>query len=155
MAAKKEMEELILEAIRHEIYEREFYLALGRKVKNPLVRRKINGLADDEMEHRQTLSRLFWSQTGKEPGRMDPEPAILDMPEIDGTSLPELFKAAMEMEKKAGEEYNRMAKRAGDKRTSAFLEYLAQFEKEHYETLSAELGNILRLPGWEEQGPAD
>ena len=86
---------------------------------------------------------------------MDPEPSILDMPDIDGTSLSELFQAAMEMEKKAGKKYSRMAKKTEDKRTAAFLEYLAQFEREHYQTLSAELENILRLPGWADQGPAD
>jgi len=146
---------MILEAIRHEIHEREFYLALAKKVKNPLVRRKINGLADDEMEHRQTLSRLYWSQTGREPGRMDPDPFGLDMPDIDGMSLPELFKVAMEMEKNAREEYSRMAGRTSDPRTAAFLEYLAEFEQEHYETLSAGLRKIRSLPGWEDQGPAD
>ena len=91
MAANRAMGKVILEAIGHEIMEREFYLALAKKVKNPLVRRKINGLADDELEHRQTLSRLYWAQTGMEPGKMESQTAGTGSVDVDKMSLPELF----------------------------------------------------------------
>ena len=70
MSAKTTAETLV-EAIKHEIEGREFYLALAKKVKNPLVRRKILGLAEDELEHRETLSRLYWAQTGREVGELE------------------------------------------------------------------------------------
>jgi rubrerythrin len=149
------MGKVILEAIGHEIIEREFYQALAKKVKNPLVRRKINGLADDELEHRQTLSRLYWAQTGMEPGKMESSMADSENIDIEKMSLPELLEIAMEKEKKASEEYRRMAVETRDQRTSAFLEYLSDFEMEHFEKLAAELNKIRSTPGWEDQGPAD
>jgi rubrerythrin len=155
LTANRAMGKVILEAIGHEIIEREFYLALAKKVKNPLVRRKVNGLADDELEHRQTLSRLYWAQTGMEPGKMESNMAGTVTAEVDKMSLPELLEIAMEKEKKAAEEYRRIASETGDQRTSAFLEYLSDFEMEHFKTLESELEKIRSTPGWEDQGPAD
>ena len=155
MAANSATGKVILEAIGHEIGEREFYLALAKRVKNPLVRRKINGLADDELEHRQTLSRLYWAQTGIEPGKMDAYTSGKEILDVDNMSLPELLEIAMENEKKASEEYRQMALDTSDQRASAFLEYLAGYEKEHFETLAGELRKMRSTPGWEDQGPAD
>jgi rubrerythrin len=155
LTVKPAMGKVILEAIGHEIMEREFYLALAKRVKNPLVRRKINGLADDELEHRQTLSRLYWAQTGMEPGKMESSYSGDASVEVEKMSLTELIKIAMEKEKKASMEYRRMASETGDSRTSAFLDYLSDFEMEHFETLAAELARIRSTPGWEDQGPAD
>lgn len=155
MTAGEEILDLLLDAIEEEIREREFYLALAKRVKNPLVRRKINGIADDEMEHRQTLNRLYWSQSGKEPLRVEPDPSSIAIPDMDGRSLKDLFKTAMVMEEVSAGKFNRMAFYTLDERTADFLEYLADFEREHYETLSAELRKIQSHPGWEDQGPAD
>jgi rubrerythrin len=155
LAANPAKGKTILEAIRHEIDEREYYLALAKKVKNPLVRRKINSLADDEMEHRQTLSRLYWAQTGMEPGKMESHSASLNIPDMEKMPLMELLELAMNEEKKASERYSRMALQAKDKRSAAFLDYMAEFEQEHYKTLKAELKKIRSIPGWENQGPVD
>jgi rubrerythrin len=145
----------ILEAIKHEIEGREFYLALAKRVKNPLVRRKILGLADDELEHRQTLSRLYWAQTGTEPGDLESYAVNVDIPDMEKMTLPELLMMAMETEKRASEDYSQMALQTEDQRSAAFLDYLAEFEQGHYETLAAELQKININPGWEDQGPAD
>ena len=146
---------MILEAIGHEITEREFYLALAKKVKNPLVRRKINGLADDELEHRQTLSRLYWAQTGMEPGKMESSMTAMMSGEVDRLALPDLLERAMEKEQEASDQYRRMASETDDPKISAFLEYLSDFEREHFQTLASELKRLRSTPGWEDQGPAD
>lgn len=155
MTANRAMGKVILEAISHEIVEREFYLALAKKVKNPLVRRKINSLADDELEHRQTLSRMYWAQTGMEPGKMESNTLASENVLLEETPLTELIELAMEREKKASEEYRKVAEETLDERTSAFLEYLADFEMEHFEKLAAELEKIRTTPGWEDLGPVD
>lgn len=155
MTTDRAMGKVILEAICHEILARDFYLDVAKKVKNPLVRRKINGIADDELEHRQTLSRLYWAQTGMEPGKMESRTTGRETALVEKRTLSELLELAMEKEKKASEEYRRMAEETMDQRTSAFLEYLSDFELEHYRRLAAELKNIKGNPGWEDQAPVD
>jgi len=145
----------LIEAIKHEIEGRAFYLALAKKVKNPLVRRKILGIAEDELEHRQTLSRLYWAQTGTEVGDFDDFAVNVDLPDVQHMSLPDLLKLAMDTEKKAAETYMKMAEEEDNDRSTAFLEYLAEFEEGHYDILAAELQKIRSTPGWEDQGPSD
>jgi len=140
----------ILKAIKNEIEAREFYLAIAKKVKNPLVRRKFLGLADDELEHRQTLSRLYWAQTGTEVG--DLESYELDIPsiEVENLTLVDALEIAIEAEKEAVKNYSRMAEETDDLRTRGFLEYLAEFENAHFETLSRELKKIKDDPDWQD-----
>ncbi len=141
----------ILEAIRNEIQGRALYLAIAAKVKNPLVRRKLLGLADDELTHRETLSRLYWSQTGTEPGDVDTSAAQSAVPDVTNMTLAAALALAMKEEKQASERYARMAVEAKDSKTRAFLEYLGDFEAGHYETLKAELETIAKNPGWHDQ----
>ena len=144
--------ETLIEAIKHEIEGRAFYLALAKKVKNPLVRRKILGLADDELEHRETLSRLYWAQTGSEVGGLSSFEVNVDIPDVESMSLADLLELAMNTEKEAAANYIVMAEASEDAKASAFLEYLSEFEESHYETLKAELEKIRSNPGWEDQG---
>ena len=144
--------ETLIEAIKHEIEGRAFYLALAKKVKNPLVRRKILGLAEDELEHRNTLSRLYWAQTGSDVGDLSSFEANIDLPDGENMTLEDLLELAMKTEKGAAEEYIKMAEATNDSKASAFLEYLSEFEQAHYETLEGELEKIRSTPGWEDQG---
>ena len=153
--ATKTTAETLIQAIKNEIEGRAFYLALAKKVKNPLVRRKILGLAEDELEHRTTLSRLYWAQTGGEVGDLSSYEVNVDIPDVDSMSLEALLEMAMNTEKGAAEEYLKMSEEAKDPKASAFLEYLSEFEQGHYETLAAELEKIRNTPGWEDQGPTD
>ncbi len=142
MAANVATGETILKAIKNEIEARAFYLAVARKVKNPLVRRKFLGLADDELEHRQTLSRLYWAQTGSEVGDLQSPEMEVPAPDVKSMTLIDALKMAIEAEKEAVENYSRMAEEIDDPRSKRFLEYLAEFENGHYETLTQELERI-------------
>ncbi len=155
MKANPATGQTLIEAIKHEIEGRAFYLALAKKVKNPLVRRKILGLAEDELEHRQTLSRLYWAQTGAEVGDLDDFEVNVDLPDVELMSIPDLLQLAMDTEKKAAATYMKMAEEEENDRSTAFLEYLAEFEEGHYDILAAELQKIRSTPGWEDQGPSD
>lgn len=145
----------LIEAIKREIEGRAFYLALAEKVRNPLVRRKILGLAEDELEHRETLSRLYWAQTGSEVGGLGDFEVNVNIPDVENMSLPDLLQLAMDTEKKAAAAYTEMAQGAVDEKAAAFLEYLSDVEEGHYEALAAELEKIRSRPGWEDQGPSD
>ena len=155
MTANPATGQTIIEAIKHEIEGRTFYLALAERVRNPLVRRKILGLADDELEHREILSRLYWAQTGTEVGDLGEMEVNVEIPDVENMSLPDLLELAMETEKKAAAAYTEMARETSDKRAAAFLEYLAEIEEGHYEALASELAKIKARPGWEHQSPAD
>ena len=155
MAANTAAGQTIIEAIKREIEGRAFYLALAERVRNPLVRRKILGLAEDELEHRETLSRLYWAQTGKEVGDLGDTEVNVDLPDVENISLADLLELAMETEKKAAAAYTKMARETRDEKSAAFLEYLSEVEESHYEALAAELEKIRARPGWEDQGPAD
>ena len=155
MKANPETGNTIIEAIKHEIEGREFYLALAQIVKNPLVKRKILGLADDELDHRQTLSRLYWAQTGTEVGDLGDFEVHSNLPDVKNMSLTDLLKLAMKTEKNAAATYLRMAEETDDARSAGFLEYLAEFEEGHYQVLAAELEKIQDTPGWENQDPGD
>lgn len=154
MKANPDTGKTLLEAIKREIEGREFYLALSKKVKNPLVRRKILNLAEDELEHRETLSRLYWAQTGTEPGDLASLGITVEVPDLENMTLTDLLEMAMRTEKEASETYRKMANEAADERSAAFLEYLSEFEENHYETLAAELARVKKNPGWEDQGPS-
>jgi len=145
----------LIEAIKREIEGREFYLALAKTIKNPLVRRKILGLADDELEHRETLSRLYWAQTGTEVGDFQDFEVNVELPDVENMSYSDLLKMAMDKEKKAANTYMEMAEKENNERSASFLEYLAEFEEGHYDILAAELEKMGKTPGWEDQGPSD
>lgn len=155
MKANPAAGQTLIEAIKHEIEGRAFYLALAEKVRNPLVRRKILGLAEDELEHRETLSRLYWAQTGNEVGDLGDFEVNVDIPDVEKMSLQDLLQLAMDTEKKAAATYTEMARETEDEKAIAFLEYLAEIEEGHYEALAAELSKIKSRPGWENQGPSD
>ena len=155
MPTNRNTAETLIEAIKNEIEGRAFYLALAKKVSNPLVRRKILGFAEDELEHRNTLSRLYWAQTGGEVGDLSSFEVNVDIPDVENMSLEDLLELAMETEKGAAENYLKMAEEASDPKASAFLEYLSEFEQAHYDSLAAELEKIRNTPGWENQGPAE
>jgi rubrerythrin len=153
LAAKATTGETLIRAIKNEIQGRQFYLALAKKVKNPLVRRKILGLAEDELEHRETLSRLYWAQTGTEVGDLASYEVNVDIPDVENMTITGLLEMAMKTEKEASESYLQMSEVAEDARSSAFLEYLSEVEQLHYEALAAELEKIRKSPGWEDQDP--
>ncbi len=151
MRANIETGDTLIEAIKAEMLAREFYLAASKKVKNPLVRRRLLTLADDELEHRTTLSRLYWAQTGTEVGDIEFRAGEFELPDIDGMSMMEVITFAMEKEKEAVQNYARMADEEKDPRSKSFLEYLVDFEQGHYDMLEAELARIKGTPGWEDQ----
>ncbi len=151
MRANIQTGDTLIKAIKAEIRAREFYLAASKKVRNPLVRRRLLTLADDELEHRTTLSRLYWAQTGTEVGDIDLEASEFEMPDIDGMSMTEVITFAMQKEKEAVGNYAKMAEEEKDERSKSFLEYLVDFEQGHYDMLEAELAKIKGTPGWEDQ----
>jgi len=137
----------LLLAIRKEAEAQAFYKAAVAKARNPLVRRRLLGLAEDEAQHEATLARLYWSQTGKEPGETLPG-APQAGPDLAGLDLAALLRMAIAEEDRAAAEYARMAEEAADPRARSFLEYLVDLENGHSRALSDELAHIEKDPAW-------
>ena len=151
MTANVKTGETIKKAIKAEMAGREFYLAAAKKVKNPLFRRRLLGFAEDELEHRKTLSRLYWAQTGMEPGELDTLDREIEVPDMTNMTMEDILRLAMKAEKDAADGYDAMANEADDARSMGFLEYLADMERGHFEILSRELDLIIKRPDWEDQ----
>jgi rubrerythrin len=139
----------ILGAIRNEAESRAFYLAAALAVKNPLVRRRLLGLADDEAQHQETLSRLYWSQTGREPGLIAPgaDPGQTGLPP-SAPDVPALLRMAIADEERSAREYERLAHGTDDSRVRMFLEHLVDWELGHAEDLNRELVRTAADPDW-------
>jgi len=140
--------ETLIQAIKNEILAREFYLAAAGKVKNPLIRRRFLNLAEDELEHRTTLSRLFWAQTGAEVGDLEFGTGEFELPDLDSMTMIEVIEFAMAREKEAVENYSKMMEEEQNTRSRGFLEHLVDFEQGHYDMLASELARIMENPGW-------
>ncbi len=148
--ARMKPNEVLAAAIRSEIDAAEFYGAILAKVKNILLRQKLGFLVLEEKKHRQILERLRaerYRGTGLDvpPKGAGPKPAA----KVDeGSSVLDLFKAALEAEKTA-EEFYRAARgtmtEAGSRR---LLEYLSRVERSHYFMIRSEIDLLSRFPDY-------
>lgn len=126
-----------------------FYRAFAKQIKNPLVLRKIERLAVEEDAHASTLHEEYARLTGGE------EPAV---PQgfssgitifIDpALSAEQVIEVAMGIEKRSQEFYLEAARRSEDPRGREVLEYLSQFEADHYRVLETELRQLRRNADW-------
>lgn len=137
----------ILAAIRKEAEAHAFYQAAVAKARNPLVRRRLLGLAEDEAQHEATLSRLYWAQTGREPGEVPVSP-FEPAPSLANLDLPAVLRLAIAEEDRAAAGYAVMAEEAADPRVKSFLEYLVDLEAGHSRALSEELARLEKDPSW-------
>ncbi len=139
--------EALLLAIEKETEAAAFYSALAGRVKNPLVRRRLLGFAQDEESHREALSRLYWAQTGRGPGAI-PAPAVSLPTGAEGLDMPQALSMALAEEEGAAAGYREIASSCSDPRTRLFLEYLVDFEEGHAAALHRELKLLEKDPRW-------
>jgi rubrerythrin len=137
-------------AIRAEIGAAAAYRSLLGRVKNEVLRQKLDFLAKEEDRHKAILERLFRDHF---PGRTLVVPAAETRPKKavavdDSTAVLDLFKLAMQKEKEA-EEYYRNA-RAGmeDPQTKRVLDYLGRTERSHYFMLKSEIAILEKFPDY-------
>ena len=139
-------------AIKAEVSSYGLYKRLANRIVNPVVKKRLLGLADDEENHRVILSEKYTEMTGEE---LPPIPPTGDLRQvevdIEKMSNMEVLKFAAEKEANAQKFYQAAANVVKDPGGKAMLGYLAEMEKTHEEVLIQEIKQLDKVPLWHEQ----
>jgi rubrerythrin len=135
-------------AVRAEMDAEAIYRTLFDRVKNEVLRQKLDFLAKEEGRHRAILTRLF---ADKFPGRPFTIPASSGKPKPavavdDRTPVLDLFKLAMEKEKEAEAFYRDSKPLMEDPDSRRILDYLSRVERSHYYMIKSEIDLLEKFP---------
>lgn len=143
-------DEILAIAIRSEKEAADIYSRLNDKVKNKLLKKKLEFLIFEEKKHRQILERLFY-QRFRDKELKEPDQSSLPPPKDylnEKGSVFDLFKIALEAEKASEDFYNRAQQRAEDQGTKKILEYLSRVERSHYFIIKSEIDLLEFFPDY-------
>jgi rubrerythrin len=141
---KMTIEDILGMAIVTEIQGHRFYLNLSEKISNPEVKKRIRGLADDELRHHKIIGEMFRKLLGKEPqelpskGVPDIIRAIAALQVNDKTQVLGVLDMAIEAETTSAKFYQRGAAIAADPKTRELFEELVAEEDGHFNYLVSE-----------------
>jgi len=141
--------EVLAIAIKAEINAQNIYRGMAERVKNDLVREKLEHLFQEEKKHEEILTQKYKEvMNGAEPvlqeqGRSEVE----DLLEGD-YSHEAALKLAIEAEEKAAQFYLEAARQSRDPNGRFMFEYLANFERGHKAILEDELQALQNNPHW-------
>ena len=145
--SRKKAPEIMGIAVRAEMDAAAIYRGLLGRVKNEVLRQKLDFLAKEEDRHKVLLERLF---RDRYPGRIlrVPETArpAKGVPSVESMAVVDLFKLAMGKEKEAEEYYREAGVRIEDPAAKKMLGYLSRVERSHYFMLKSEIGLIQAFP---------
>jgi rubrerythrin len=148
--AKLKPFEILAVAIGSEIEAANFYSRLLDRVKNILLQQKLKFLVLEEKKHKKILERLY-SQRFADRGLKVPQKAVrprLPVTVDEGSSILDLFKAALEAEKFSEEFYREAGKKAEELGSKKMLRYLSRVERSHYFLIKAEIDLLSRFPDY-------
>jgi rubrerythrin len=137
---------LLLAALRSEIDSKEVYQQIADRVKNALLKDKLNFLASEEEKHQRIIGGVYREKFVNKESQI-PEKSPVPLPEIAITDemmpISEVFSMAMNAEMAAYDFYNELAKLYEDNpRLKKTIEYVATMEMGHYKLLEIEKNNM-------------
>lgn len=151
------LEQLIQTAIKSEIDSKRVYSTLSGRVKNYVLKDRLNFLADEELKHREFLESFYQKKfPGEELIIPDESPVPLPMVNIENESMKisELFFQAMEAEKASHDFYLEFSNMfMEEKEIKNMLTYLASMEMNHYNILKTERDSIDLFEEYETEWP--
>lgn len=159
MSAQEELTllEIIGLAIRSEEDAAEFYGSMSRLTANELVCVKYEGLAREEVGHRQMLVELYKKLSGETqaPPRVPGSPQTAEgrRPPFVPNAFEELLQYAIVREVEANDFYRKASAREISYGGRRVFEYLADVEHGHELMLRAELDAYLRDRNWYAEKP--
>jgi rubrerythrin len=140
---------LLLTAIKSEVDSKAAYSKLAKRVKNALLKDKLEFLANEEEKHRAFIEDIYRNHF---PGKKIklPKETSVPLPEIqisdENIPLSRVLRSAMEAEHAASEFYKKLSQRfLDDKKIKTTLLYFANMELGHYKLLEIEKENIERF----------
>ena len=140
---------LLLTAIKSEIDSKVAYLKLGKRVKNALLKDKLDFLANEEEKHRAFIEDIYRNHFPGEKIKL-PKETLVPLPEIqifdENAPLSKVLRSAMEAEQAASEFYKNLSQRFLDEtKIKTTLLYFANMELGHYKLLEIEKESMERF----------
>lgn len=142
--------EILGVAIKSEIEAANLYRYMATRVANRDLIERLHFLVQEEEKHRRILEEAY--------NRQFPEvelalPSRSLVPTIEAaleedTSVPELFRLAMEAERISADFYDELAGRVQEETSRSTLLYLSRMEEGHYNLLETEYELVQRFPSY-------
>jgi rubrerythrin len=160
MEISDQVREVIKEAINLEINGKAFFEHAEFVTHNELGKKMFNRLAQDEMKHLETFSRLFsqvvggeeWKQFVKQEEMKGPNPLIEELKSKlkKGEKAGELeaIRIGMDLEKNAVDFFGKSAKTASDPKAKEIFDGICEEEKLHYVLLQAQYDSLSKNGCW-------
>jgi rubrerythrin len=152
-----DLKDLLLTAIKAEVDAQEFYRGLAGRVKNAMLKDRLDFLAGEEAKHRGFFEAQFGRDFPEEKICLPKEGAVpLPRVKLEGedTPLSKVFEQAMAAETAAYDFYRGIAGLYADEATRNMIFYVASMEMGHYRLLEIEMENAKRFEVFEVSWPA-
>jgi rubrerythrin len=141
---KQQIATILKKAIKGEEDGYFFYNLLAKRATNAAARRKLEGLRDDEIRHKETLYKLYYKHVGGEIGRL-PAKGINALAQVfkkghlmELRSEMEYLNLAIEAELAATKYYREERELVDDAKFQKLFDKLSEEEHGHFELLQAE-----------------
>ena len=144
-----EIDKLLLTAIKSEVESKAVYAKLAKKIKNGLLKDKLEFLAQEEEKHRQIIEEIYMSHFPNEKIIL-PKKSPVPLPKIQITDedmpLSKIVDSAMQAELITQEFYTALSDRfEDDTKIKTTLLYFANMELGHYKLLELEKESMERF----------
>lgn len=156
----KQVERVIAEAIKLEINGRSFFNHASEVTHNDLGKKMFLRLAEEEVKHLDTFSRLFtdiikdrdWKKYVKKEELTGQSPVIEEMKarmqRAEGKSEIEALRIGMELEQNAIDFFEKSAKESDDPVAQEIFRKICDEERFHYDLLQAQYDSVTHSGFW-------
>ena len=135
------LKDLLLAAMKSETDSKTIYMKLSNKVKNGLLKDKLQFLAKEEEKHRYVLEQIHKEKFPQEKIQI-PKKSIVPLPKLtltEDTPISKILDSAMHAEQNASDFYQALSKKfISNTKIRNTLHYFATMELEHYKILELE-----------------
>lgn len=148
LSPKSKPADILALGIKSEIDAAGLYKRLRSRVKNILLRQKLDFLVVEEKHHQAVLESLFHDRFGRRAPKL-PASSFLSQAvgsRPDKLSVRELFDAALKAEKDSEDFYQAAAAASADDAGRKMLVYLGRVERSHYFMIKSEIDLLARFP---------
>ena len=156
----QDVKTLIQDAIRLEINGQAFFNQAAEITHNELGKKMFDRLAQEEVKHLETFSRLFsqiiksddWKKQVRSEELKGPSPVIQElaqrMKRAEGQSEVEALRIGMELEQKAVDFFSTSSTKMGDPAAKEIFEKIADEERFHYDLLLVQHDSVTGSGFW-------